>query len=78
MAAACIEHGAMPISRFAARVAALVLIASSVTAAPAPYYQWRSKATGQLACSPTPLGEGWERAHGPYRDARCEKLIVAK
>lgn len=47
-------------------------------AKPAPWYQWRSKADGQLACSQTPLGPGWERAAGSYRDSRCEKLIVAK
>ncbi|KQQ89201.1 hypothetical protein [Massilia sp. Leaf139] len=50
----------------------------SAAAKPAPWFQWRSKADGQLACSQTPLGPGWERAAGPYRDSRCEKLIVAK
>ena len=49
-----------------------------LNAAPAPWYHWRSKSTGTIVCSQTPLGEGWERAHGPYRDARCEKLIVVK
>lgn len=68
----------MQILRPAAALAALLLIVSSALAAPAPYYQWRSKSTGQFACSNTPLGEGWERASGPYRDARCEKLIVVK
>lgn len=68
----------MQILRPAAALAALLLTASSALAGPAPYYQWRSKSTGILACSNTPLGEGWERASGPYRDARCEKLIVVK
>jgi hypothetical protein len=49
-----------------------------VGAEPAPWYQWRSKATGALACSQTPLGSGWERFGGPYRDARCEKRRAAK
>jgi hypothetical protein len=47
-------------------------------AEPAPWYQWRSKATGSLVCSQTPLGAGWERFGGPYRDARCEKRKAAK
>ena len=61
-------------------VSGCLLAAASlaVFAKPAPWYQWRSKADGALACSQTPLGPGWERAAGPYRDARCEKLIVAK
>jgi hypothetical protein len=43
-----------------------------LNAAPAPWYQWRSKANGNLVCSQTPLGPGWEKFAGPYRDARCE------
>jgi hypothetical protein len=49
-----------------------------LNAAPAPWYQWRSKATGALACSQTPLGPGWDRFGGPYRDARCELRMPAK
>lgn len=49
-----------------------------LNAAPAPWFQWRSKATGSLACSQVPLGPGWEKAGGPYRDARCEKPIPVK
>ncbi len=61
-------------------ITSCLLAASCATAIaePAPWYQWRSKADGALACSQTPLGPGWERAAGPYRDARCEKRIVAK
>ena len=47
-------------------------------AAPAPWYQWRSKANGSLVCAQTSLGPGWERASGPYRDAHCEKPTIAK
>jgi len=47
-------------------------------AGPAPWYQLRSKSTGSLVCSQTPLGHGWERFDGPYRDARCEKRRAAK
>lgn len=62
----------------AAVATALILAVATAGAAPAPYYQYRSKLDGQLACSNTPLGEGWIKANGPYRDARCEKLIVVK
>ncbi len=59
--------------------AALLLAAGAAAlAGPAPWYQWRSKFDGQYACSQTPLGPGWERAMGPYKDSRCEKMIVAK
>jgi hypothetical protein len=47
-------------------------------AAPAPWYHWRSRGTGAIVCSQTPLGAGWVRADGPYRDARCEKPLPAK
>ncbi len=54
------------------------IAAHAALAGPAPYHQWRSKLNGALTCSQTPLGPGWEKFSGPYRDARCEKLIVAK
>lgn len=47
-------------------------------AEPAPWFQWRSKIDGSLACAQTPLGPGWEKAGGPYRDARCEKRKPVK
>ena len=62
--------GGMQILRPAALGVALILVLSSSLAGPAPYYQYRSKLTGELACSPTPLGEGWVKSSGPYRDAR--------
>jgi len=49
-----------------------------LNAAPAPWFQWRSKANGNLVCSQTPLGPGWTKFTGPYRDARCEKPMDAK
>ncbi len=57
---------------------ALMLCCGSLTAGPAPWWKWRSKIDGTLACSQTPLGEGWEKAYGPFRDAHCEKLIVTR
>jgi len=56
----------------------LLLLATALQAAPAPWYQWRSKIDGHLACSQTPLGPGWVRDRGPYKDSRCEKLVLAK
>jgi len=51
---------------------------AALHAEPAPWFQWRSKADGSLACSQTPLGSGWEKSGGPYRDARCEKRKPVK
>ncbi|NYE60768.1 hypothetical protein FHW58_001920 [Duganella sp. 1224] len=56
----------------------LALCCASLAAGPAPWWQWRSKLDGTLACSQTPLGNGWEKAYGPFRDARCEKPIVTR
>jgi hypothetical protein len=60
----------------AAAVAGMVLAlaASTVSAAPAAFYQWRSKLNGVLVCSQTSPGEGWKQAAGPYKDAQCSKL----
>lgn len=57
---------------------ALALSCAALGAAPAPWWKWRSKIDGALVCSQTPLGEGWEKAYGPFRDGRCEKLIVTR
>ena len=53
-------------------------LAAAAVAAPASWFQWRSKLDGKLACSQTPLGAGWEKAAGPYRDAHCTKLVAGK
>lgn len=57
---------------------ALMVGCASLAAAPAPWWKWRSKIDGALICSQTPLGPGWEKAYGPFKDARCEKLIVVR
>ena len=59
-------------------LSAALLLPAVLDAAPAPWYQWRSKANGQRVCSQTPLGPGWEQAEGPYRDAHCEKPMHTK
>jgi hypothetical protein len=56
----------------------LAICCGRALAEPAPWYQWRSKVDGKLACSQTPLGPGWETASGPYRDSHCEKRIRLK
>jgi hypothetical protein len=62
----------------AARLLLLALLCGAVHAAPAPWYQWRSKIDGKLSCAQTSLGPGWVRDSGPYKDSRCEKLVLAK
>jgi len=62
-------------------LSAFSLLAASITqsiAGPAPWYQWRSKVDGRLSCSQIPLGPGWERAAGPFRDSHCEKRMFVK
>jgi hypothetical protein len=49
-----------------------------LAAAPAPWFKWRSKVDGKQVCNQTPLGQGWEKASGPYQDSHCEKLSAAK
>ncbi|TFW16693.1 hypothetical protein [Duganella callida] len=56
----------------------LALCCVNLTAAPAPWWKWRSKVDGQLVCSQTPLGDGWEKAYGPFKDPHCENLIVRR
>jgi hypothetical protein len=56
----------------------LSLSCASLSAGPAPWYKWRSKIDGYLSCSQTPLGPGWKKDSGPYKDSRCEKLVIAK
>lgn len=56
----------------------IVSLAAASMAAPASWFQWRSKLDGKLACSQTPLGAGWEKAAGPYRDSHCTKLVAGK
>lgn len=62
----------------AALVAAVLLASAALDAAPAPWFKWRSKIDGATTCSQWPLGPGWERAGGPYRDSRCEKPLLVK
>jgi len=56
----------------------LAWICAAATAGPAPWYTWRSKVDGQQVCAQTPLGKGWEKALGPYKDSHCTKLITTQ
>ncbi len=58
--------------------ALLACLCIPLLAEPAPWYQWHSKVDGKRVCSQTPLGPGWEKASGPYKDSHCEKRIPAK
>ncbi|MDD1959967.1 hypothetical protein NP534_07595 [Pseudomonas sp. 39004] len=49
----------------------LLVAAPSLSAAPAPFYQWQSLATGRFMCSATNPGDGWVRHSGPYNNAGC-------
>jgi hypothetical protein len=61
-----------------ALLAVLACASFASLAEPAPWYQWRSKVDGKLVCAQTPLGPGWEKASGPYKDSHCEKRRAAK
>ncbi|MBE2260594.1 MAG: hypothetical protein IAE88_17175 [Rhodobacteraceae bacterium] len=51
----------------------IALFCLTVLAAPAPWFMWRSKLDGKAFCAQTKPGEGWEKASGPYQDARCQR-----
>ncbi|WP_124949146.1 hypothetical protein [Sulfuriferula thiophila] len=52
----------------------LLLLSAQALAAPAAWYQWRSKLNGDLVCRQTTPGSGWEKFSGPFKDAQCEHL----
>lgn len=53
-----------------------LLLCTVAAAAPAPWWLWESvTGNGTKVCSQTPLGPGWRKLLGPYKDSRCEKLI---
>ena len=52
----------------------LLIMALPLAAAPAPFYQWQSLATGRYMCSASSPGEGWVRHSGPYNNAACRTV----
>lgn len=51
----------------------LACMCVAAVAGPAPWYQWRSKLNGKQFCAQTSLGQGWEKASGPFKDSHCTK-----
>jgi len=57
----------------------LAMACGQLQAGPARYWQWQSVVdTAVLTCSNTPLGPGWKKFRGPFKDSRCEKLVIVK
>jgi hypothetical protein len=56
----------------------LACCTAAAVAAPAPWFQWRSKVDGKQFCAQTSLGHGWEKAAGPFKDSRCTKLVATQ
>jgi hypothetical protein len=65
----------LPYSLLLSLVLALCLLAGAARAAPAHWWLWESVTDSAKVCSQTPLGPGWRKLLGPYKDSRCEKLI---
>lgn len=49
-----------------------LLVSFAVSAAPAPWYLWKSKLDGSMWCTQTLPGDGWVKLDGPYKDAHCK------
>ncbi|WP_440107599.1 hypothetical protein [Acidovorax sp. BL-A-41-H1] len=68
-------------SRVAATAIALAgwSLAFAVSAAPAPWYYWRSTVDGARVCAQVSPGPGWERDSAPYEGPGCQprrKVLV--
>lgn len=50
-------------------------LAGMARAAPAPWYEWRSKTDGAEACAQASPGAGWDRVGGPFIDAKCRRRL---
>ena len=56
-----------------------LLHAKPASAAPAPWYYWRSKVDGARVCAQTSPGPGWERDSPAYEGPGCQprrKVLV--
>lgn len=65
----------------AARLAitgALLAASLAAVAAPAPWYQWRSKIDDFTVCKQFSPGDGWYVARGPFQDGNCKKPGTVK
>lgn len=55
-----------------AMATSLAILCTAALAAPASWYQWRSKIDGTIVCTQTSPGPGWTKLPTPYLDARCK------
>lgn len=65
--------------RRAAAVLAAWSLAFAASAAPAPWYYWRSLVDGQRLCAQTSPGPGWEQDRAAYEGPGCQprrKLLI--
>ncbi|RFC36117.1 MAG: hypothetical protein DID92_2727743677 [Candidatus Nitrotoga sp. SPKER] len=51
---------------------------TSAFAAPASWYQWKSKLNNKRYCAQTSPGAGWEQDSDPYKDAHCSIPAVTR
>lgn len=71
-------------TRLARRALAILLLGAAgattyaALAAPAPWYQWRSKVEDTTVCSQFSPGDGWFAVRGPFQDGNCKKPGTAK
>lgn len=56
----------------------LALACTSAAAAPAPWYQWRSKIEDTTVCSQFSPGPAWMAVRGPFQDGSCKKPGTVK
>lgn len=61
-------------------VTTLVLAAAGAVAAaaPAPWYQWRSKIEDSTVCAQFSPGPAWLAVRGPFQDGTCKKPGIVK
>ena len=55
-----------------ALVLALSALSVAASAAPAPWYYWRSKVDGARVCAQTSPGSGWELDSAAYEGPGCQ------
>ena len=56
-------------------ISVIILFASPLSSAPAPWYKWQSKVDGKVFCAQSSPGGGWQRLTGSYQDLRCQKPV---
>lgn len=59
-------------------VALLCTGMGGAAAAPAPWYWWISRHNGHRICAQTMPEQGWQKAEGPFNNARCQRTGTAR